>query len=365
MTLQDLDEEDHVALNGNGLRILPEKDKAGRVVLCSCRSKWHICNPQRPSMFRTLWFLVHAALKDEAVQRKGIVLVLDDRVQGKSSTQSMFDVKRDRVFLKFIRDILPTKIVGIHHIVGQSDDIYKYIIFPQFLCILGKYLRARYRRHNGDDPNTLLTELDRYGISCRLLVNVGLGQVTTAPNQPQLSRLMMRNSTPKTPPTNFATAPQDIPGDRITPEEAGRTQNIPLNGKRKRSSNKCEEDQEDSSKRPTGEAVRECMYDASAVQANGESARSEQDLQASLQDDITTVSKALPTPATNVGSNLVNLAGVVEGAIQKYTVTKETEHEDTGNVPIENIEDDDSRQDSCPSGFTSDQQLDENGMGRT
>lgn len=121
-------------------------------------------SPLLTPQVRALWYTIHAALKDQQLQKKGMVLIFDDRFRETHTLPTMFDLKRDRMIIRSLRNVLPIKVKAFHHIIRKSD-IYQNMLLPHFLYLIGQPWRLRYRQLNGDCMGQVVVTLSNYGIS--------------------------------------------------------------------------------------------------------------------------------------------------------------------------------------------------------
>lgn len=73
MTIDDLEQEEVDVINAGGMLPLPSKDKNGRGIILSDRTKW--ITDDRNSMARVAFYAAHTLLQDIDVQRRGIVIL--------------------------------------------------------------------------------------------------------------------------------------------------------------------------------------------------------------------------------------------------------------------------------------------------
>ena len=132
LSLDDLEQDDLHALHRGGIQILPTRDDAGRAILVSDRSRYEHRPTLRTSMVRVLWYMLHAALEDESVQRNGIIYV-----DGHPTTEELehYDRKLDAIFLRQMREALPVRVVGVH--IHSTNRFYREQALPVLLYASG------------------------------------------------------------------------------------------------------------------------------------------------------------------------------------------------------------------------------------
>ena len=110
---------------------------------------------------RSLWFIAHALLENQQVQKNGVVTLLVPKEAGNESSN-------DPKIVRFIfRDlgILPIRIQAFHHVLESQTLKFMRDIT---LFALGPSLRARYREHLVRVCD-LAKELEPYGIDADIL----------------------------------------------------------------------------------------------------------------------------------------------------------------------------------------------------
>ena len=75
LTLDQALQDDEAALNMGFMRVVPAKDPAGRGILFADPSRQDKSLYTRESMTRAMWYVIHALLEDEQVQKPGIVFI--------------------------------------------------------------------------------------------------------------------------------------------------------------------------------------------------------------------------------------------------------------------------------------------------
>jgi len=161
--VQDFDEEDQAALTGGGFKLLPDTDNTGRGIIVSCRPKWDNRHSHRKSMLRVVWYIIHCALEEESVQKRGLIIF--STAQG--SSISNFDLKLDRVYVRHLQQVLPIKWKALHQFTKKNSMVEFFL--PHFLYLLGPYMRCRYRLHYIAEDKEHLPELARYGMPREIL----------------------------------------------------------------------------------------------------------------------------------------------------------------------------------------------------
>jgi len=158
ITINDFDETDLIALEKGGVRSLPSKDKSKRRLIIIDKTRFDQRQSHRESMLRLLWYMYHVALEDVDAQKNGIVNIAG--TPRRISTLMDQDRKLDSRICFLYKEVLPVRIVGIHHFV--SNRLLEYFV-PVVLALFGSNIRRRYILHIGTEES-FLNELSVYGI---------------------------------------------------------------------------------------------------------------------------------------------------------------------------------------------------------
>jgi hypothetical protein len=156
------------------IRILPDPDRFGRRVLWMDHQVWN--RESQDAILRAIWFAVHEILKDEHVQKSGIVVIFNSPRQ--FCLKRQFDRKCHNHILRSLRDGLPVKVTAFHILIQNTE---LNLVLPNMLHILGPMIRARVVIHSGLHFQTT-KRLESYGIPHHdLLVggSVKFGEITS------------------------------------------------------------------------------------------------------------------------------------------------------------------------------------------
>ena len=107
-------------------------------------------------MIRAVWYIFHAALDDEASQKRGIVFLADVSC----ASLSLVDHELIRVVALSVTGCIPVRLSGIH---GCYPPAVFWVIFPVVKVLLGERLRKRVKIHSGS-RKTVLSHLTKYGL---------------------------------------------------------------------------------------------------------------------------------------------------------------------------------------------------------
>jgi len=158
MTLSGALKGDERSLEIGFLRPTFQKDDAGRAILYVEPSRLPMDkNYDRHSMVRAFWYYNHAALEDEEVQKKGVVIV----AYPKEAQKSQFDRKMTKMNMGSIRGCLPMRVAAIH--ICHPPWFFE-IIFAIAKIFLGERLRKRVKVHTGSEEGVIDTLEKKFGI---------------------------------------------------------------------------------------------------------------------------------------------------------------------------------------------------------
>lgn len=102
--------------------------------------------------------MYHVALEDVDAQKNGIVNIAG--TPRRISTLMDQDRKLDSRICFLYKEVLPVRIVGVHHFV--SNRLLEYFV-PVVLALFGSNIRRRYILHTGTEES-FLNELSVHGI---------------------------------------------------------------------------------------------------------------------------------------------------------------------------------------------------------
>eukprot|EP00521_Asterionellopsis_glacialis_P013524 CAMPEP_0195292766 /NCGR_PEP_ID=MMETSP0707-20130614/10811_1 /TAXON_ID=33640 /ORGANISM="Asterionellopsis glacialis, Strain CCMP134" /LENGTH=364 /DNA_ID=CAMNT_0040353329 /DNA_START=67 /DNA_END=1161 /DNA_ORIENTATION=- len=188
ISLVDFRAEDQLALNLGAFRVLPARDHANRSILFCCRQYWDHTAPAQ-SMERLGWYMAHAAVEETWAQKNGVVFLgaptdssLPKPDRSKFTTSPLQPSQKvdpglksfllqDKNIFNDITNILPIKIVAIHHFLPNTRLQF---LFEHKLQYLNPTLRARYRQYDLRTPAENLKKLRLFGLSPEILpVEIG------------------------------------------------------------------------------------------------------------------------------------------------------------------------------------------------
>ena len=143
LSAHDLSAQDMECLQLGGLIILPGKDRAGRALLFSDRSKWEFRSTHRTSFARAYWFAIHQALLDVETQKKGIVLIV---YNSQPFTASQFDRKTSNLIVGGTFHVLPVRLAATHLTI--QSRVFN-LVLPFIFWAMGKEARRKFFHHMG------------------------------------------------------------------------------------------------------------------------------------------------------------------------------------------------------------------------
>ena len=172
LTLNGALREDKVALDIAFFRQLPGTDKQGRAILYGQPCRLDKSKYTRESMERVVWYMLHALLEDETVQKKGVVFVLDL----KGAELRHFDIKMVKSCTASIKGVMPLRVSAIHFC--RAPMMFD-LLAGTIHWVLGEVLRKRIKNHS--HWRNCINDVDslgQYGIDSRI-IPVDLGGSAT------------------------------------------------------------------------------------------------------------------------------------------------------------------------------------------
>lgn len=147
---------DTAALETGFCQVTTLKDEAGRGILFLSPGKYDKAQVEVKSMVRMIWYMVHAMLENENVQKHGMILMVNPRNVGFQSISR--DLQRQAAFS--VSRCLPMRIGAFH--VCQPSWIFRLSI-PFLRLFIGPRLRPVFKVHAGK-PEKIQSRLAQYGI---------------------------------------------------------------------------------------------------------------------------------------------------------------------------------------------------------
>mmetsp|Transcript_16128 Transcript_16128/g.46289 ORF Transcript_16128/g.46289 Transcript_16128/m.46289 type:complete len:295 (+) Transcript_16128:238-1122(+) len=157
LTLDGALKGDETSLGMAFIQSTEHADAEGRRIILGDPSKLDKTKYTRESMVRAFWYTMHAALEDEATQKRGIILLLFPN----HAEFSQFDRKLVASNAESMKGCLPVRVGAFH--ICQPPTFFT-IVFPIIKLLLGKRLRERIKVHTGSEEH-VLERLARFGIS--------------------------------------------------------------------------------------------------------------------------------------------------------------------------------------------------------
>lgn len=137
------------------VRLLPNvKDSQGRAIIYVDPSRQGE-KKERIRTVRALWYVMHAALEEESVQKYGFIMIADPREAKMSQT----DTKLDKLNIQSVKGCLPVRIGAMH--LCHMPAFFA-LIWPVVKVFLGAKLRKRIILHNGSVSH-VLERLQKFG----------------------------------------------------------------------------------------------------------------------------------------------------------------------------------------------------------
>lgn len=162
LTLNSLQEDDHVCLSLGFARIVPAKDDKGRGIILVDPSRQDREKHTREGMVRCLWYIMHALFRDDIdVQQKGVIII----GHPKHLKFQQMDREQVKMNINSIRNCLPLRISSF--IICHPPTFFE-IIFPFLKLIIGAKLRKRIKVCSGTDE-AVLKKLAKCNLSKRVL----------------------------------------------------------------------------------------------------------------------------------------------------------------------------------------------------
>lgn len=142
LTLSHALKDDTSSLHLGFIRNTLHKDDAGRAILFIDPSRIpHDQAYDRHSMARALWYNIHAAIEEEDVQRKGIVII----AHPEHAARSQMDRKLMKINVTSIKGCLPVRIAAFH---VCNPPLFFEVVFSIAKVLMGERLRKRIKIHS-------------------------------------------------------------------------------------------------------------------------------------------------------------------------------------------------------------------------
>jgi hypothetical protein len=144
-----LTDGDRVALKRGFIRLLPKNAETGhRNVLFADPSLQDKTKYSTQEMARAVWYVIHAALEDEATQCKGIIMIIYPH----HVKLGQFNRELSKTIMGSIRGCLPLRLSALH--MCHPPAVFQ-IIFPVIKALMGARLRKRINIHFGSQEHVL------------------------------------------------------------------------------------------------------------------------------------------------------------------------------------------------------------------
>lgn len=158
LTLSDALKDDEVGLTMGFIRLIPNvKDPVGRAVVFGDPSRLKNPSNNRLSIQRAIWYVIHAALEDDSVQQKGVVMLMYPH----NAKFSQIDRKLMKMNTESMKGCIPVRLSAFH--ICHPPKFFA-IIFPLLKLFLGERLRKRIRVHSGSDKK-VIEHLNHFGLT--------------------------------------------------------------------------------------------------------------------------------------------------------------------------------------------------------
>lgn len=164
--------DDEKALAIGLFRPTQQKDDGGRAMVFYNPARLPLDKSyDRKSLVRVFWYILHAVLEDEEVQKNGVVFI----VCLTNFKRSQFDRHLTKLNAGSTKDILPIRVSAIH--VCDPPIFFK-VIFTLVKLFLGERIRKRVRVHGGSVDDIISTLSTKFGIEkAQLPSEMGGGNV--------------------------------------------------------------------------------------------------------------------------------------------------------------------------------------------
>lgn len=146
LTLANVYDEDEseVALRRGFYSIIPVRHSSGRFIIYADPGKLDRTLYTPEMLVRAVWYITHAVLEDEEVQKKGVIAILNPR------RTKFSEVEKKTIWMNVIsvKGCIPIRFSGVH--VCHCPSMFK-VIFPFLKLLMGPRLRKRLKLHYGSD----------------------------------------------------------------------------------------------------------------------------------------------------------------------------------------------------------------------
>jgi len=138
------DDEGEEALRRGFLSINPIRHSTGRFIMLADPGKLDRTKYTREMLVRFVWYIFHALLEDEEVQKKGVIGIIYPR------TTKFSEVEKKIMYMctVSVKGCLPLRLSGFH--VCHCPTMFR-VIFPFVKMLMGPRLRKRLKLHYGSD----------------------------------------------------------------------------------------------------------------------------------------------------------------------------------------------------------------------
>jgi len=162
LTLEKALKDDSVALSFGFTRDTGKKDPFGHAVIFVDPSLQDPTKYERESAVRALWYVMHAVLEDEEVQKRGTIML----AYPKRAKLSQFDNKLVNMNISSIRGCIPVRVAAFH--ICHPPTFFS-IVFPIVKLFMGEKLRKRVKVHAGSDKHVLQRLASPFGLTKEVL----------------------------------------------------------------------------------------------------------------------------------------------------------------------------------------------------
>mmetsp|Transcript_5051 Transcript_5051/g.14498 ORF Transcript_5051/g.14498 Transcript_5051/m.14498 type:complete len:207 (+) Transcript_5051:107-727(+) len=158
LTISEALKDDEIGLEMGFFRVIPNvKDPSGRAVMFGDPSRLKNPSNNRMTIQRAIWYVMHAALEEESVQQKGVVMLLYPH----NAKLAQVDRKLMKMNSESMKGCIPVRLSAFH--VCNPPKFFS-IVFPLLKLFLGDRLRKRIRVHSGDKEK-VIDHLAHFGLT--------------------------------------------------------------------------------------------------------------------------------------------------------------------------------------------------------
>ena len=98
---------------------------------------------KRVCCLRSIWYIIHKTLENEAAQQLGVVMIID----ASRASMSQFDMKLEREALECLKHALPVRLSAFH--ICRPSLLISLVLIPLFRLVMPSKMQNRLFVHRG------------------------------------------------------------------------------------------------------------------------------------------------------------------------------------------------------------------------